>query len=390
MNNVPMTHPRAAHHADVAIAALYEAVLDDGPVDDAGPSSARMTAAVEAIARCFDASAGTLWRFDAQTGRFGEIWMHGHDPAAMQAYADHFVHIDPATPQVLSAGVGRWLADEPLLDARNPAHRFYLNEFALPHGIGRVGGGAVAQTPEGLLYLGLQRAPDAARFGTAATDLFTRLAPHLARADALRQRLRRLSAGRRLALAALDQLSLGLCVADAAGRVRLVNAAWERQLALSAPVSIRGRVLRAGAGLADTWLTMALALACAPTPRASARWVPQAGGPGWSLAVLPLPVGHELGEGAEGRLALLTQSRPADAVATPELMRSVFGLTVAEAHLLAAMAAGRTVQAHADERRVSVHTVRTHAGALLAKLGCHSQLELVALARALPPWQPDR
>lgn len=390
MNNVPMTHPRAVHHADAAIAALYQAVLDDGPVNDVGPSGACMTAAVEAIARCFDASAGTLWRFDVRSGRFGETWMHGHDPASMQVYADHFVHLDPATPQVLSAGVGRWLADEPLLDARNPAHRFYLNEFALPHGIGRVGGGAVTQTPEGLLYLGVQRAPDAARFGTPAAELFKRLAPHLARADALRQRLRRLSAGRRLGIAALDQLSLGLCVADGSGRVRLFNTAWSRQLACNAPLSVRGGMLRAGASLTDAWLATALSLACAPMPRASARRVPEAAGPGWTLAVLPLPVGHELGEGAEGRLALLTQSRPADGVAAPELMRSVFGLTAAEAQLLVALAAGRTVQAHAADRRVSVHTVRTHAGALLAKLGCNSQLELVALARALPPWQADR
>lgn len=384
MNNGRMRQAPAADRVDAAIAAIYEGVLDDGP------SGARMVCALQAIARCFDASAGTLWRFDARTGRFGDIWMHGHDPAAMQTYADHFVHIDPATPQVLATGVGHWLADEPLLDARNPAHRVYLNEFALPHGIGRVGGGAVAQTPEGLLYLGVQRAPGAVRFGTAAAALFGRLAPHLARADALRQRLRRLSAGHQLARSTLDQLNLALCVADGTGRVQLCNDAWSHRMLQGAPLSVHHGALRAGTGLPDAWLAQALVLACAPLPRASARRLPEAAGPGWALAVLPLPTGHNLGEAAECRLALLTLSRPADAVAAPALMRSVFGLTAAEAQLLAALAAGRTVPAYAAERRLSVHTVRTHAGALLDKLGCSSQLELVALARALPPWQPDR
>jgi DNA-binding NarL/FixJ family response regulator len=62
-------------------------------------------------------------------------------------------------------------------------------------------------------------------------------------------------------------------------------------------------------------------------------------------------------------------------------------LTAREQQVLAALMAGRTAPAIAREWVVSYETVRTQIRTVLAKLGVHSQLEAVALARRAG-WRP--
>jgi DNA-binding NarL/FixJ family response regulator len=57
-------------------------------------------------------------------------------------------------------------------------------------------------------------------------------------------------------------------------------------------------------------------------------------------------------------------------------------LTDRELEVLRLMAEGRPTRAIADELILSVNTVRSHAQNTLTKLGAHSRLEAVALARA--------
>lgn len=56
-------------------------------------------------------------------------------------------------------------------------------------------------------------------------------------------------------------------------------------------------------------------------------------------------------------------------------------LTARERQVLALVASGATNQAIADELVLSIHTVRNHVKAVLGKLGAHSKLEAVAVAR---------
>ena len=57
-----------------------------------------------------------------------------------------------------------------------------------------------------------------------------------------------------------------------------------------------------------------------------------------------------------------------------------FGITPAEARVLAALVAGQSPKQHAGAQGVSVHTVRSQLGSLMAKMGCTRQVELVRKA----------
>jgi DNA-binding CsgD family transcriptional regulator len=62
----------------------------------------------------------------------------------------------------------------------------------------------------------------------------------------------------------------------------------------------------------------------------------------------------------------------------------LFGLSAAEARLLAALAQGSSPAAYADARSVSIATIRSQLQAIFQKVGVNSQAQLIAIARALP------
>jgi DNA-binding NarL/FixJ family response regulator len=68
-------------------------------------------------------------------------------------------------------------------------------------------------------------------------------------------------------------------------------------------------------------------------------------------------------------------------VSEPPAEGAVDALTAREHDILTLMAEGLPNQAIADRLTLSVHTVRTHVQTVLAKLGAHSKLEAVAVAR---------
>lgn len=363
--------------SETAIALLYDSVLDESLWPEA----------LRALAGAFDAPAATVWYYDRVDQRITEFSGHGHDPATIALYAEHYVALDPATPQVLAARPGKWLGDERLLDPRRAHHRAYVHDFAWPHGIGRVGGGQVSADDRGCLYLGAQRHPGAPAFGDGGRRTFHVVAPHLARAHAMRRRLQGLTAGQGLAQAIVDRLAASLCVVDARGGVHLANRAAAETMGVGAPLVLQHGVLKAGAATLRDALAAALQAACArngEARQASALRHAPAGSAGWSILVLPLPAGHALRDGRDEPLALLLAGAPDAAVPDVSALRQLFGLTPAEAELLAALSAGHTPGDHARRRGVSINTVRTHTAALLSKMGCQSQLALVARARALP------
>ena len=66
----------------------------------------------------------------------------------------------------------------------------------------------------------------------------------------------------------------------------------------------------------------------------------------------------------------------------PDEFRERYGLTDAEAAVLADLAEGLSNAQIAERRSVSVTTVRTHVGHILSKMGVRSRLQAGVMARA--------
>lgn len=88
-----------------------------------------------------------------------------------------------------------------------------------------------------------------------------------------------------------------------------------------------------------------------------------------------------LATAATGPLGALVLLHDPEATLRPatEVLRQAFGLTVAEAAVAQALLQGATLRRIAEQRQVSVNTVRTLMARVLGKTGTHRQTDLVRL-----------
>lgn len=83
-------------------------------------------------------------------------------------------------------------------------------------------------------------------------------------------------------------------------------------------------------------------------------------------------------------LVLVRVTRDRSAAQVPDdLLRAAFGLSAAEAGVLAALAAGMRPKEYAVQQGVAISTVRTQLSSLMEKMGCARQSDLVRKACAL-------
>ena len=229
-------------------------------------------------------------------------------------------------------------------------------------------------------------------FQRRQVELLERLRPHLLKAARLQQQLAPLEAHGDMRSAALDALTIGVLILDAAGRLVHANRRAESILNGRDGLGVCDRRLRCQRRTETADLDAAihralegaLGLASANASvlaisRPSLRRplcvlvspIPQR-----SREALPL-VAEDMG----GRAAvLLTITDPEERVQLPvERLVTLFGLTASEARLAAALASRETVDEYAEQARITRGTARWTVKRVLDKTGCRRQSELVHL-----------
>lgn len=255
--------------------------------------------------------------------------------------------------------------------------------------------------------LGLFRADDARPFGAQESQLLQTIVPHLQRALELRARLGKDSQAAWASRAALDALPLGVAIVDAGLRIHFINEAGRRAFARS---DFGLRALRSGpyAG-SGVYLAAAAKDDAAALRRLVASAV--AGGAGGSVRVVnpdmsscavlvsPAPRGLSTDQGVPGdgladNLAMVV-IRDLGRVASPspEMLCEVFGLSRAEADVAAALSGGASAEDVAQERKVSLATVRSQIRSILGKSGSENLRDferVMASLAVVTPHRPDQ
>jgi DNA-binding CsgD family transcriptional regulator len=361
---------------DTAVASLYETVLDPQ----------HWQAAIADVSRYFAAPTATLFTFDFVASRASDVVAHGFDSAVARLYERYYCQLDPGRFAGAAASIGEWLSDEVLLDVRSPLAQEYVHDFAIPSGIGRVAGVKVAGDASHCVWLSLERPSGADPFGDEGKRRYLDLAPHFRRVTDMASRLKSLAMGDAIARACLDRLQAGLVVVDRSRRIHLVNAYGEALLGKRRALSMANRRLRCSTPSLDEHLGRLIVSACLPLASGGALRIAQAGSSGWLyLNVVPIPQRHDLASLLAEPLALVVITDPAAEVVPVDVYRALFGLTAAEAALLAGLVAGATVGGWARQRGISVATVRSQLRSLFDKTGADSQPRLMAMAKSLVP-----
>lgn len=206
------------------------------------------------------------------------------------------------------------------------------------------------------------------------------LAPHLKVARQLQSKLAEALAGR-LALASLDRLSIAAFVVDRFGAVHYGNAAARKLLEHGGWVRIAGSGLRFSQSPSNTAFERALRRATQAPPHSSLLALSFDGSEVCEVAISPLDADGARPSSCPVPLALVVISpRRFDEKSIVQRVRSLYGLTEAEARVMAALTSGKTVDEIAHEHDVRPCTVRAQVRSLFDKTGVNRQSDLVRLA----------
>lgn len=225
---------------------------------------------------------------------------------------------------------------------------------------------------------------------------FQPLAPHLARLFALNRPFQILRARFQAVVAALDRFDLGVLALSARGDVVVANREAQRildagqgvRLTPARQLALASAALQARYGAA---LAAAARTAQADGADSGARLVlPR--GPDRDPLLMEISAlrgdGDELEAGLRGALVLLVDPEHRAPVSVAG-MAALYGLTTAEAAVLALIVDGLDAPAIAESRNASVTTVRTQLRAIAEKTRTANRAELVRLTLTVnPPVDP--
>lgn len=185
-------------------------------------------------------------------------------------------------------------------------------------------------------------------------------------------------------LAALEAMGHAVAVLDAAGLFLLANHAARVILESADGLSMGSRGLRAQSPSEDAALRSLIHQALGPAQRP-----PGTGGlvrvsrpssrEAFVVTVAPLMGCSACGQAQRPEILVLIRDPEREAAPTPEALRTLWGLTQAEARVCSELVRGLSVTGIAALLRVEVDTVRKHVKEVFGKTGTNRQAALTTL-----------
>lgn len=296
-------------------------------------------------------------------------------------YAQEFVAYDPWLLATASEAYrNRAMNLEEVVPAEEFAGSFFYNEFTRPMGddtfrclgvriANRWGSGIIA----------IHRGRNQPSFDPATADALDHHVAALRRVLSVRGRLAALNRRLDSVETMLDHMGHAALLVRRNGSLVHANTMGEALLRRGDALVQRRGVLAGGSSRSTMRLRQAIATACAPAEiGASALLIERSVGRPLAVSIVPLRTSRG------DRHALLIIEPESTAEGSAPRLQSLYGLTRAEAEIGLRIADGVRPQWIADERGVSVETVRSQIKSLSAKLGCRRQSEIVSAIKALP------
>lgn len=371
------------HDLQPVIETIYRAGLD----------ASQWTVALAQMKRLFDSPNAVLFLHDFadHSTDVSLGFVDGIDASAWDAFTTYYGNVNVWTraEDRLPSGVAvtsSMLYPDRLL----PKTEWYADWLRVNDMFYALGGIADRQGSVGL-KVSFLRPQGAGEYDSTAVRLWQKLLPHVQRAADVHRKLAQARQRATNAESVLSALTSGVIQLSAGLRVLQLNAAAERLLGQQKGLRVeRDGRLRASTADWDRLLQRELLLAAQPARRPGAdaacgRTLALRGSGGalyLSFATLPTAQ-HDEGVAAAAVFLKDAQSKRPGLV---ERLQLHYGMTPAEARLTSALVEGRSLQEHADDRGVTVHTVRSQHKAAAAKAGAKRQADLVRVVLTGPAF----
>jgi DNA-binding CsgD family transcriptional regulator/PAS domain-containing protein len=364
------------------IGVLYDAAFDRLPWADVAAG----------VARLLESETSTLFTHDPVADAIDILGMHNNSADDIQTYFSTFLEHDLWAHEALRRRqYGKATLGSELVSDDTWRRSVIYNEFLRPRTDAFYALGAMARFQGGgALVLGCHRPSSAREFSEAHKARLDRLVPHLQRAAELRQQLALVRAEADGLRHSVDRLGIGVIHLDSQRRIVFMNSSAAQMLEAQDGLCNGGQSLRANHKLADSALQALLQRAAVTTngnvegdPGGYLRLSRPSGKPAYGILVCPM--------GFSG--LVMTASSPAvsvfitdpDALAIdPAALSELYGLSPAEARVVAAIAMGIKPRDIASRLDIAFNTVRTLVARAMAKTEANSQLALMKMVLTGP------
>ena len=358
-----------------------------GAIYDAGLDPALWPAALERMAEMLGTTSAAIGFLDA--GSRVTFRVHARaDERAVSEYADRYRFIDPVFKAVSSRPPGKAFSDEMFVPKSELWQSRLYSEWCRPHDLVHAVQAFASRDAEHSALITFSRSQREEAFNLSEVDVVTTLLPHITRALHVQMRLQAAQVAQESTAAALDRVPQAVMLVDAQTKILHANQAAVGLL-LGAG-GLDGGPLGLSASRPDQTRTLHRLVMRASTPGPD-----RIGGtmlldvPGLRSKFVVHVVPHGKAEvswtGAVRPTAIVVVVAPGHGnVGNAEhALKTLFGLTTAEATTACMIAKGTGVQTAAADLGVEPSTVRTHLVRAYAKTGMRRQAELADLVGQL-------
>lgn len=352
---------------------LYQAAYDDS----------LWSIACNAIRQEFDCSAATL--MIRHGSRFNRV--HGDcDPYYSDLYWHHLIHDDPLQAGPANDPERSVYTDQSVLNKSDFHKTAMFNEWFAPQ---KIQGVLLLKTfdQHGVnTIFTLNRGAGQADFNANDIAAMQALDPIVAHVTRARQHMATLRL--RTRSTTFDEMYVGHIVVDKHRRALHMNATADKLfLNASLPLLMNQNRLDTRDGKTTDALQRLISQSCAgpnhPGVAGGELLLRTGDAPSLTLSVYPLPADMDQGIGTQYAASIVINPIGFTSLAIETRLQNLLGLSNKEAVLAVAMLNGHSPQLAAEQRNVSIATVRSQLASLFQKTGTTRQGQLVALLARL-------
>lgn len=356
-----------------------------GMAYDAALDEHQWTPFLEAFANAVSGCSSLLRSVDLETNVAGFMSSFGYDPAWKSAYCEHFVKLDYLTEAISDCPVGEIWSNDRAFRQSEERKKELFNDYLIPQGKRYAMGALLYKNGKQTLLLSAQRSASSGEWGENERRLISALVPHVRRAVNLYRNTCAVTAEKDGALAALDQLRMGVILVNRTATPLYFNRAAESMMNKDSGLGIFQNRMAVHSPAETSQLHNLIANAAPGGSRPAVGGDMRISMPfnmGYILCMVT-PISPETSNhlniclGSDCVAIFLT--RPAGLQLSPQRLVGLYKITPAEARLVARLASLKTIEEASRELGISVNTARTQLKSVFGKTGTCSQSELVML-----------
>jgi DNA-binding CsgD family transcriptional regulator len=347
-------------------------------------------ALIRALARSLDSDIAAVMEQEPNSGNVHGITHIGFSDAAIRGYEDYYAHRSVLLKESAKyRQVGRIFSDHMIPRYSDYTRSETYNDFFAPQGADHLMQAHLERAGGRVTTLAFRRPADRGVYSTLDHDRFELLIPHLVNAARHIRLLSRQSLVSQSLIAALETLRTAVLVLDASNRVVFANRRADALLREGLVIRVRSGRLAATQHKDDAGLQEMLSSTRRSLNREGKRHknhlVVESSGRERSVFISALPLTRRTAEPLGAHCAVIVFVSSSRRLRGAErVIGELYGLTGAEARVVAGLYDGLSVTEIAGASGTSRDAVRFHLKNVFQKLGVHRQSELIKLVSTGP------